>query len=125
MQNEYLDMVNQYNENVFASFKRIGELNMRTFEALAAKQAKIMNDCLESSAKQMEVMTTAKDVKDALTAQSELLKGCNEKFLANLRETADMMTEAREEFTGLVEEAVKYTSESVEKAGELATNKAA
>ena len=125
MQNDYLEMVNQYNENVFASFKRIGELNMRTFEALAAKQAKIMNDCLESSAKQMEVITSAKDVKDALAAQSELLKGCNEKFLANLRETADMMTEAREEFTGLVEEAVKYTSESVEKAGELATNKAA
>ena len=125
MQNEILEMVNQFNENMFASAKRLGELNMRTFEQFAAKQAQVMNDCMESSAKQMEVITTAKDYKDAMTAQSELLKGCNEKFLANLRETTEMMTEVRDELSGLVEEAVKYTSDSVEKAGELATKKAA
>lgn len=125
MQNEILEMVNQFNENMFASAKRMGELNMRTFEQFAAKQAQVMNDCMESSAKQMEVITTAKDYKDAMNAQSELLKGCNEKFLANLRETTEMMTEVRDELSGLVEEAVKYTSESVEKAGELATKKAA
>jgi phasin family protein len=125
MQNDYLEMVNQFNENVFASAKRMTELNMRTFEQLAAKQAQVMNDCMESSAKQIEVMTTAKDYKDAMAAQSELLKGCNEKFLANLRETTEMMTEVRDELSTLVEEAVKYTSESVEKAGELATKQAA
>ena len=120
MNNEYLEMVNQFNENVFASVKRLGELNMRTFEQFAAKQAQVMNDCLESSAKQVEVLATAKDYKDAMAAQGELLKGCNEKFLANLRETAEMMTEVRDEYSGLVEEAVKFTSDSVEKAGELA-----
>lgn len=125
MQNEYLEMVNQFNENVFASAKRLGELNMRTFEQFAAKQAAVLNDCLESSAKQVEVMTSAKDYKDAMAAQSELLKGCNEKFLANLRETAEMMTEVRDELSGLVEDAVKYTSDSVEKAGDLAKKQAA
>ena len=125
MQNEYLEMVNQFNENVFASAKRMGELNMRTLEQFAAKQAQVMNDCMESGAKQVEVMSKAKDYKEAIAAQSELLKGCNEKFLANLRETADMMTEVRDEFSGLVEEAVKFTSDSVEKAGELAGKKAA
>ena len=125
MNNEYLEMVNQFNENVFASVKRLGELNMRTFEQFTAKQAQVLNDCLESSAKQVEVITSAKDYNEALAAQSELLKGCNEKFLANLRETADMMTEVRDEFSGLVEEAVKFTSESVEKAGEMAAKKVA
>jgi phasin family protein len=125
MQNEFLDMVNQFNENVFASAKRVGDLNMRTFEMLAGKQAEIVNSCLESSAKQYEVLTTAKDYKEAMAAQSELLKGCNEKFLANLRDTAELMTSVRDELTGMVEEAVKYTSESVEKASELTTKKAA
>ena len=125
MQNEYLEMVNQFNENVFASVKRIGDLNMRTFEQLASKQAQIMNDCLESTAKQYEVLSTAKDYKDAMNAQSELLKGCNEKYLANVRETAEMFAAMREEMTGMVEQAVKYTSESVEKASELASKKVA
>ena len=125
MNNEFMEMVNQFNENVFASAKRLGELNMRTFEQLASKQAKVMNECFESSAKQVEVIAGAKDYKEALTAQADLMKRCNEKFLANLRETTEMMTAVRDELSGLVEEAVKYTSESVEKAGEMATKKAA
>ncbi len=125
MQNEILEMVNEFNENMYASAKRLAEINMRTFETMATKQAAILNDCLESSAKQYEVLSTAKDYKDALAAQSELVKGCNEKFMGNVRETTEMMTSVRDELTGLVEEAVKYTSESVEKAGEMAANKAA
>ena len=125
MQNEILEMVNQFNENVLASVKRIGDLNMRTFEQLASKQAQIMNDCLESTAKQYEVLSTSKDYKQAMAAQSELLKGCNEKYLANVRETAEMLSAVREEMTGMVEEAVKYTSSSVEKAAEMASKKVA
>jgi phasin family protein len=125
MQNELLEMVNQFNENVLASVKRIGDLNMRTFEQLTSKQAEIMNDCLESTAKQYEVLSTAKDYKDAMNAQGELLKGCNEKYLANVRETAEMLNAVREEMTGMVEEAVQYTKSSVEKATELAAKKAA
>jgi phasin family protein len=125
MQNEIMEMVTKFNENVFASAKAMSDLNMRAFERLAARQAAIINDCLESSAKQYEVLSTAKDYKEAVAAQSELLKGCNEKFMANVRETTEMMTEVREELAGLMEDAVKYTGESVEKAGELATKKAA
>jgi phasin family protein len=125
MQNELLEMVNQFNENVLNSVKRIGDINMRTFEQMTSKQAEIMNECLESTAKQYEVLSTAKDYKDAMAAQAELLKGCNEKYLANVRETAEMLSSVREEMTGMVEEAAKYTSESVEKASELAANKAA
>ena len=125
MQNELLEMVNQFNENVLASVKRIGDLNMRTFEQLTSKQAEIMNDCLESTAKQYEVLSTAKDYKAAMNAQGELLKGCNEKYLANVRETAEMLNAVREEMTGMVEEAVQYTKDSVEKATELTAKKAA
>ena len=125
MQNQLLEMVNQFNENFFASAKRLGDLNMRTFEQLASKQAAMLNDCMESSAKQYEVLTSAKDYKTAMAAQSELLKGCNEKFLANLRDTAEMLAGVREELTGMVEEAVKYTSDTVEKASQVAKKKAA
>ena len=125
MQNEIFEMVNQFNENMMASAKRLGDINMRAFEQMANKQAEIMNDCLESSAKQYEVLTTAKDYKQAMQAQSELLKGCNDKFMLNMRDTAEMMTSVREELTGLVEETVKFTSDSIEKPGEKGTNKAA
>lgn len=121
MQNEFLEMVNQFNENMLASAKRLGDLNMRTFEKVMSKQSELMNACLESSAKQYEVMTTAKDYKEATQAQSELLKGCNEKFLANMRETTEMMNSVRDELTSLMEETVKFTSDSIEQAGKAAT----
>lgn len=125
MQNDFLEMVTNFNDNVLVSVKRIGDLNMRTFEQLASKQAEIMNDCLESTAKQYEALSSAKDYREALVAQSELLQGCNEKYLANVRETAEMMVAVREEMTDMVEQAVKYTSNSVEKASELASQKVA
>ncbi|MCB1773999.1 MAG: phasin family protein [Gammaproteobacteria bacterium] len=125
MQKEFMDMVNEFNENMFASAKRLSDLNMVTFEKIAAKQAEVFNSCLESSAKQYEVLTTAKDYKEALAAQNELVKGCNEKILANIRETAEMLAGVRDEWNGMVEEAVKYTNDSVEKVSVLATKKAA
>ena len=88
MQNEYLDMINKFNANFFASAKRLGDLNLKTFEKLAAKQAEIINDCLESTTKQYEVLTTSKDYKEAMAAQSELFKGCNEKMVGSMREAA-------------------------------------
>ncbi|MGB5764667.1 MAG: phasin family protein [Sedimenticolaceae bacterium] len=123
MQNEFLEMVNEFNENVFASAKRLGDLNMRTFEQIAGKQAEIMNSCMESTAKQYEILSTTKDYKQAMAAQSELLQGCSEKFMANVRETAEMMAAVREELARMAEEAARFTSESVEKAGELASKK--
>jgi phasin family protein len=123
MQNEFLEMVNKFNENAFASAKRLGDLNLRTFEQIAGKQSEIMNSCMESSAKQYEILSTTKDYKQAMAAQSELLQQCSEKFMANVRETAEMMAEFREELTRMAEEAARFASESVEKAGELASKK--
>lgn len=124
MQNELIKMVNDFNHNCFASAKRFGDFNMRTFEKFAAKQAEVFNACLESGAKQYEVISRARDYKEALSAQSELLQSCNEKFLANLRETTELMTEVRDELSGLVEEAVQFTSDSMEKASEVAAKSA-
>ena len=120
MQNEILNMFNSYNENVVAAAKRLGELNVRTFETLLAKQADAVNSCIESTSKQVEVMAAAKDYKELVAAQAELVKGCNEKFLANIKEATEMMTSVRDELTEMAEEAVKLNVESVEKASELA-----
>lgn len=125
MQNEYLDMITKFNENFFASAKRLGDLNLKTFEKLAAKQAEVMSDCVESSTKHYEVMTTSKDYKEAMAAQTELFKGCNEKMLGSMREAAELMASVRDEYSGMVEEAVKQASDSVEEATVVATKKKA
>lgn len=125
MQKEILEMVKQFNENVLNSAKRMGEVNMRTYEKLVAKQAQIVNECFETSTKQMEALSKVKDYKDAVELQSGLMKGCSDKWLANVREAAEMVNVARDEMTAVVEDVVKYTSENVEKASELASKKAA
>ena len=125
MQNEFLDMVNKFNANFFASAQRLGDLNLKTFEKLAAKQAEIMNDCLESTTKQYEVLTNSKDYKQAMAAQTELMKGCNDKMVGSLREAAELMASVREEYSDMVEEAVKQASDSVEEATVVATKKKA
>ncbi|HPQ95421.1 MAG: TIGR01841 family phasin [Thiothrix sp.] len=119
MQNEMMDLVKQFNENAMKSAKRFGELNLKTFETLAAKQSEVVNACFETGSKNVEAMSKAKDPQEAATLQQEAIKACSEKWLANVREAADLLNATREELVAIAEEATKYVTDSAEKAAEL------
>ncbi len=119
MQNAMMDLLKQFNDNAMNSAKRVGELNMKTFETLTAKQAEVMNTCFETSSKNVEALSKAKDPQEVMALQQEALKACSEKWIVNVREAADLLTATRDELIVIVEEAAKQVAESSEKAGEL------
>ncbi|PID34465.1 MAG: hypothetical protein CR976_00135, partial [Thiotrichales bacterium] len=82
----------QFNDNAMNSAKRVGELNMKTFETLTAKQAEVMNTCFETSSKNVEALSKAKDPQEVMALQQEALKACSEKWIVNVREAADLLT---------------------------------
>ena len=119
MQNELMEMYKKYNETALETTRRVGELNMRTFERLATKQAEILGQCLESATRQAELLGSTKDYKEYLAAQTEASKSCGEKLMANVRETTDILNEVRGEFTAMVEDNTRLVSENFEKVTEL------
>ena len=119
MQNAMMDLFKQLNDSALSSAKRVGELNMKTFETLTAKQTQLLTACFETGSKNADAMTKAKDPQEAFALQQEALKACGEKWLANVREAADLLTATRDELVSIAEEAAKYTTETSEKASEL------
>ncbi len=119
MQNAMMDLLKQLNDSTMSSAKRVGELNMKTFETLTAKQTAMLNSCFENGSKNVDAIVKAKDPQEAFALQQQAVKACGEKWLASVREAADMLTATRDELVAIAEEAAKYASETTEKATEL------
>jgi phasin family protein len=119
MSNETMNLYKELSEQAVASVKSLSELNLRTFETLAAKQVEIMQHCMDAGVKQTEVLKSAKDVNGLMSAQTELAASCAEQFTNNILETADILKTAQEELSGLVEASVADVKENVNKVTEL------
>lgn len=119
MQSAMMDLMKQFNDNAMNTAKRVGELNMKTFETLTAKQSELLNACFETGSKNVEAMSKAKDPQEVVAMQQEAMKACSEKWLSNVREAADLLTATRDELVAIAEDAAKYVSASTEKATEL------
>lgn len=118
MQNEMMNIVKQFSESALASAKKIGDLNMKTFETLASKQAELVKSCVEMGTKNAEAVTKVKDVTELSALQQEATRSCGEKWVANMREATEMLTSVRDELTAIMEEAAKYTQSGAEQAVE-------
>ena len=117
MANDTMKLFKDITEKSVASFKNVGELNLRTFEALAAKQVEIAQNA-EVAKKLSAIFTEPKDVNNIVFAQSDLASCYNEELTTSVNEITDILKGAKEELTGLAEEAfedVKVNTELVAK----------
>lgn len=118
MQNEMMNIAKQFSESALASAKKLGDLNLKTFETLATKQAELVKSCVEMSTKNAEAASKVKDLGELSTLQQEVARSCGEKWVSNLREATEMLTAVRDELAGIMEEAAKYTQANTEQAVE-------
>ena len=89
MANDTIKLFKDIAEKSVASFKNVGELNLRTFEALAAKQVEIVQNVADAGVKQSAIFTDSKDVNDLLSAQSDLANSYTETFTKSVTEISD------------------------------------
>ena len=119
MNNEALEFYKELTEQTVQSVKRLGELNMRTFETLAAKQVEMLQSCVDAGVKQSQLLSKSRDMQEFMSAQAELSNTCAEHFSKNMTETADIMKTAQEELSGLVEESIADAKSNVAKVSEI------
>merc|ERR1712000_502551 len=100
MANDTMKLFKDITEKSVASFKNVGELNLRTFEALAAKQVEIVQGAADAGVKQSAVFTEAKDVNEILSVQSDLATAYADKLSNSVTEISDILKGAQEELAG-------------------------
>ena len=122
MANDTMKLYKDIAEKSVASIKNVSELNLRTFEALAAKQVEVVQNA-EIAKKLSAIFSDSKDVNEILSAQSDLADAYTKELSNSVTEITDILKCAQEELTGLAEEAFKDAKANAEKvAAEVKAN---
>ncbi len=115
MTNDTIKLFKDMAENSVASFKNVGELNLRTFETLAAKQVELVQKATDAAVKQQAIFTESKDINAAVSAQSDLAKSYTESFTNSVTEITDVLKGAQEELVNFAEVNFAEAKSSTEK----------
>jgi phasin family protein len=109
MQKELIDQWANLGRSALESMKELGEINAKILAKMTEQQQAILNTCLEASAKEMELVSTAKDPKELLVKQSTLAAEYNAKFIDIVRATNEILTDCKSELSTWAEKGVEKT----------------
>ncbi|MEX0951464.1 MAG: phasin family protein [Gammaproteobacteria bacterium] len=105
--NDYIKNITEYNKVAYQSMTELAGINKKTIEAIAEQQMALTGLMIESSTKGFETIGKAKGYKELLSAQTELGNELSGKVMGIARNTADILTESKDEITGWVEKQAK------------------
>lgn len=116
MQNDILKSIESLNKAAIESVKRLGDINMRTFEKLAQRNLEAAADYLDGSVQQLKLMGESKDIQAAVKDQTRLSTELNEKFVEHAKKTVEVLNEVKGEFTDWAQEGMKAVANGSKKA---------
>ena len=99
MHNDILKNIETLNKATIESAKRLGAINMRTFEKLTQRNIEATADYLDGGMQQLKLMGESKDIQAAAKEQARLGTELNEKFVQHAKKTTEVLNEVKGELT--------------------------
>jgi len=115
MQKDFIEQWATLGKSALDSMKELGIINAKIVEKMTAQQQAILNTCLEASAKELELASSATDPKDLMAKQTALSTEYNAKFVEIVRATNDLLSECKNELSKWAEEGMEKTIASFTK----------
>lgn len=112
------DITKQWNEisrAAIASMKELGNINTRVIEKLTEQQLSVLNTCLETSQKEIEMAASGKNAQDPqalLAAQAELMAEYNSKLMEIVQSTGVILNDCNSEITRWADKGMNVTSKA-------------
>lgn len=118
MSQDIFEPWNTLNKNLFESFKKLGELNIRIGEKLLQEQIDLVNSLIEANSRNAESASKAKGVQDVLSNNSAAAQECSKRILQSYRSCADTLANARQEYSSLMEKSLEDANKNFKAANE-------
>lgn len=125
MQSEYLDQWTNFTNTAITSAKELGEINTKAIKKFSEHQLEFISSCLDTSIKQINLLSEAKGYKELLSSQTKLVTEYNEKLLDAVRKTAALVSESKDEIAAWLDKNMEGFTTSVKKYGLPKKEKAA
>ncbi len=110
MQKEIFGDFTKLNQGFVDSAKRLGEINMRTFERLTERQLEATGEYLEAGIAQLKVLGETKDVQNAVSVQTKYATQIGEKLVDDAKKAAAILNDAKGELSDWFEDGMKVVA---------------
>jgi hypothetical protein len=110
-----LKTVNELTNKNVERMTSFGELNVRLFEKLAARQMDAVNLYMEHSMRLMKLATESKGYNDLFKGQVDATKELSERVMAESKTTMQFFGDARDEYRVWFEKNLNDVSEDLRK----------
>jgi phasin family protein len=122
---EMFELMNRMSQSAYDTSRRLAEINQAALEKLMNQQMELVDAWVDAGVKNLELMGKARGYQEVVSGQAELAREYGQKVLAGCKSGSEVLSEARESATKLVDEAVKHAGEEVKQATSAATKRAA
>lgn len=125
MQKDVFELFEKTSASAMEASRKVGELNMRTFDRLFQQQADMAAFYMDASVRAMELFTKAKGYQDLMAGQVALLRECGERCITAARDGMAFTKESVTEYSAMTQEGIKQAQEQVAEAASLTVKAAA
>lgn len=106
--------MNKMGQSAYNTAKAIYEINTNTLEQLFDQQIAMATLGVESTTRQMELMSKAKGYEAVIEGQADIANDFSSKSQGIARNTLDIMNESKEEVTAFIEKTAKEAADNIE-----------
>lgn len=113
---ENLELVEDFSTFGYDGMRALAQLNLKTWEQLVEKQMETFGLFMGASAKQLNLVSEAKDAKALTEAQVELARELGETLVAKGRETLELTSTVSDEYRSFFENRLETFKDKAGKA---------
>jgi hypothetical protein len=122
---EMFELMNRMSQSAYDTSRRLAEINQGALEKLMNQQMELVDAWIDAGVRNLDLMGKAKGYQEVVSGQAELVRDYGQKVLAGCKSGSEVLSEARDSATKLMDEAVRNAGEEVKEATSAATKRAA
>lgn len=125
------DITKQWSEiskTAIESMKELGNINIRVMEQLTEQQLAVLNTCMETSQKEIELAASGENTQNPqalVTAQAELMAEYNSKLMNIVQSTGEILKVCNSEITSWADRGMNISQKTAQKTTKKTTKKKA
>jgi phasin family protein len=110
-----LNTMNEMGNKGFDRLNSLGELNLKIWEKLAARQMEAVNLMVEQGVRQMKLASESKGYNDFLKGQMEMAKEAGERMMAEAKTNMELAGEVRDDYRAWMQSSVSELTADMRK----------
>lgn len=115
-----LNLMNEMGTKGFERLTALGEINLRAWETLAARQLDAMNLMVEQGVRQMKLATESKGYNEYLKGQVELSKELSTRLMEETKTNLQVAGQVRDQYRSWFQQGVSEVTADLRKAAPAA-----